>query len=40
MKAFDIFALPSAEEAFGRVLIEAMLAKVPVIVLVPTASPK
>lgn len=31
MKAFDLFVLSSVEEAFGRVLIEAMIARVPVI---------
>jgi len=31
MKAFDCFVLPSIQEAFGRVLLEAMIAKVPVI---------
>ena len=31
LSAFDIFILPSIEEAFGRVLLEAMIAKVPVI---------
>jgi len=31
MKAFDAFVLSSVQEAFGRVLIEAMLARVPVI---------
>lgn len=31
MKAFDCFVLPSIQEAFGRVLLEAMLAKLPVI---------
>jgi hypothetical protein len=31
MKAFDFFVLSSVEEAFGRVLIEAMIARVPVI---------
>lgn len=31
MKAFDCFVLSSSQEAFGRVLLEAMLAKVPVI---------
>lgn len=31
MKAFDCFALPSKQEAFGRVLIEAMLARIPII---------
>ncbi len=31
LKAFDIFMLTSTREAFGRVLIEAMIAKVPVI---------
>ncbi len=31
MKAFDCFVLPSIQEAFGRVLLEAMLAKVPII---------
>lgn len=31
MRAFDGFILPSVQEAFGRVLLEAMLAKVPVI---------
>jgi glycosyltransferase involved in cell wall biosynthesis len=31
MKAFDCFVLPSTQEAFGRVLLEAMIAKLPVI---------
>lgn len=31
LKAMDVFALTSTKEAFGRVLLEAMLAKVPVI---------
>jgi glycosyltransferase involved in cell wall biosynthesis len=31
MPAFDCFVLPSKQEAFGRVLLEAMLAKTPVI---------
>lgn len=31
MKAFDVFVLPSIQEAFGMVLIEAMSAKVPII---------
>lgn len=31
MKAFDCFTLSSIQEAFGRVLLEAMLAKLPVI---------
>jgi glycosyltransferase involved in cell wall biosynthesis len=31
MKAFDSFVLSSKQEAFGRVLLEAMIAKVPVI---------
>lgn len=31
MKAFDCFTLPSIQEAFGRVLLEAMLAKTPII---------
>ncbi|HTM64113.1 MAG TPA: glycosyltransferase [Gammaproteobacteria bacterium] len=31
IKAFDSFVLPSIQEAFGRVLIEAMLAKCPII---------
>lgn len=31
MAAFDCFILPSTQEAFGRVLLEAMLAKIPVI---------
>lgn len=31
LKAFDIFLLPSVEEAFGRVLLEAMVARVPLI---------
>ncbi|EKD73885.1 MAG: glycosyl transferase, group 1 [uncultured bacterium] len=30
-KAFDVFILPSIEEAFGRVLLEAMTAKIPVV---------
>jgi glycosyltransferase involved in cell wall biosynthesis len=30
-KAFDVFVLSSIREAFGRVLLEAMIAKVPVI---------
>ena len=31
MKAFDCFVLPSVQEAFGRVLLEAMLASLPII---------
>jgi glycosyltransferase involved in cell wall biosynthesis len=31
MKLFDVFLLPSLKEAFGRVLLEAMIAKIPVI---------
>lgn len=31
MRAFDCFVLPSIQEAFGRVLIEAMIAKRPII---------
>ncbi len=31
LKAFDIFVLSSVEEAFGRVLLEAMIARVPVV---------
>jgi glycosyltransferase involved in cell wall biosynthesis len=31
MKAFDVFLLPSIKEAFGRVLLEAMIAKTPII---------
>jgi glycosyltransferase involved in cell wall biosynthesis len=31
MNAFDCFVLSSIQEAFGRVLLEAMLAKLPVI---------
>ncbi|EKD55471.1 MAG: hypothetical protein ACD_60C00006G0013 [uncultured bacterium] len=31
LKAFDAFILPSVEEAFGRVLLEAMIAKLPVV---------
>ncbi|RDI48114.1 glycosyltransferase [Aquicella lusitana] len=31
MKAFDCFALSSVQEAFGRVLIEAMVARLPII---------
>jgi glycosyltransferase involved in cell wall biosynthesis len=31
MKAFDCFVLSSIQEAFGRVLLEAMIAKLPVI---------
>lgn len=31
LKAFDIFVLSSTKEAFGRVLIEAMAAKIPLI---------
>lgn len=31
MRAFDCFVLSSIQEAFGRVLIEAMLAKLPII---------
>jgi glycosyltransferase involved in cell wall biosynthesis len=31
MRAFDAFVLSSIQEAFGRVLLEAMIAKVPVI---------
>ena len=31
MKAFDCFVLSSVQEAFGRVLLEAMIAKLPII---------
>jgi len=31
LKAFDIFVLSSTKEAFGRVLLEAMVAKIPLI---------
>lgn len=31
MKAFDVFVLSSIQEAFGRVLLEAMVANIPVI---------
>ena len=31
MKAFDVFVLPSLGEAFGLVLLEAMIAKTPII---------
>ncbi|HVE43847.1 MAG TPA: glycosyltransferase family 4 protein [Gammaproteobacteria bacterium] len=31
MKAFDCFVLSSTQEAFGRVLLEAMIAKIPII---------
>lgn len=31
MKAFDCFVLSSTQEAFGRVLLEAMIAKLPII---------
>jgi hypothetical protein len=31
MKAFDVFVLTSIKEAFGRVLLEAMIAEVPII---------
>lgn len=31
MKAFDCFVLTSSQEAFGRVLLEAMIAKLPII---------
>jgi glycosyltransferase involved in cell wall biosynthesis len=31
MKAFNVFVLPSIQEAFGRVLLEAMIAKTPII---------
>lgn len=31
MKAFDCFVLSSIQEAFGRVLLEAMLARLPLI---------
>ncbi len=31
MKAFDCFVLSSSQEAFGRVLLEAMIAKLPII---------
>lgn len=31
MRAFDVFVLPSIKEAFGRVLLEAMIAKIPIL---------
>ena len=31
MKAFDVFVLSSIEETFGRVLLEAMMARIPII---------
>jgi glycosyltransferase involved in cell wall biosynthesis len=31
MKAFDVFVLSSIQESFGRVLLEAMVAKLPII---------
>jgi glycosyltransferase involved in cell wall biosynthesis len=31
LKAFDVFVLPSSQEAFGLVLLEAMVAKLPII---------
>lgn len=31
LKAFDVFVLPSSQEAFGRVLLEAMLARIPIL---------
>jgi glycosyltransferase involved in cell wall biosynthesis len=31
MRAFDVFVLPSVEEAFGRVLLEAMVTHLPII---------
>ena len=31
MQAFDCFILSSIQEAFGRVLLEAMIAKLPII---------
>ena len=31
IKAFDVFVLSSIQEAFGRVLLEAMIAKIPII---------
>lgn len=40
MKAFDVFVLSSIQEAFGRVLIEAMLAKTPVIATAVNGIPE
>jgi glycosyltransferase involved in cell wall biosynthesis len=40
IKAFDVFALSSIQEAFGRVLIEAMLAKCPIIATTVNGIPE
>ncbi len=40
IRAFDNFVLPSIQEAFGRVLIEAMLAKCPIIATTVNGIPE
>ena len=40
MKAFDCFVLSSIQEAFGRVLIEAMIAKLPIIATTVNGIPE
>ncbi len=40
MKAFDCFVLSSTQEAFGRVLLEAMIAKIPIIATAVNGIPE
>lgn len=40
MKAFDCFVLSSTQEAFGRVLLEAMTAKIPIIATAANGIPE